>query len=163
MENETDVRKDWFMNQHFSKEQLQQIYDWEQKSGKVADVIQVEGGFSLHHIEDSEKKISLCGMDEEYMLRRWAERLGYKISDGKTSDEYEKENGIADPEIIRGEEIFRIGSTSITSFFKGRKFQINSGDYGLVANRTASNAYEILLLDRKDYNEYLQNKKQTTN
>ena len=57
---ETDVRKDWFMNQHFNEAQLQQIYEWEQKSEKVADVIPTEGGFNLHHIEDAERKIDLC-------------------------------------------------------------------------------------------------------
>ena len=97
---ETDVRKDWFMNQHFNEAQLQQIYEWEQKSEKVADVIPTEGGFNLHHIEDAERKIDLCFMKDEYMLRRWAERLGYKISDGKTAKQFENENGIKDEPIV---------------------------------------------------------------
>lgn len=151
---EEDVRKDWFMNQHFTKEQL---YGWEKISGKVAEVVKTPEGFFLHHIEDLEKKIDLCFMKEEYMLRRWTERLGYKTKDGKTSKQFEEENGIKDPPVIVGEEIFRKDRTSISKF-GDKKFTIVSGDYAIVANRTASNSYEILLLDNKEYVEYLEKK-----
>jgi len=154
-----DCRKDWFMQQHFSAEQLQQIYDWGQKSGKIADVVPIDEGFSLHHIEDTERKIGLCFMKEEHMLRRWAERLAYKMSDGKTWKQFEEEHGIKD-EIIIGNEVWRENKTSLTKY-GDKKISIVSGDYALVAKRTASNAYEILLLDRKEYNEYLQSKDKT--
>ncbi len=154
-----DVRKDWFMNQHFSKEQLQEIYDWEQISGKVADIIPTAEGFNLHHIEDKERKIDLCFMKEEYMLRRWAERLGYKTSDGKTAKQFEEEHEIKDEPLVVGKEIYREKATSI-SFFEGkRKFNIVSGDYALVAKRTASNSYEILLLTHDEYNKWLESEK----
>lgn len=153
---ERDIREDWFMNQHFNKKQLQQIYDWEQKSGKVADIIPTEGGFNLHHIEDNKHNIDLCFMKEEYMLRRWAERLGYKIGDGKTSKQFEKEKGIKDEDIEFGKEIYRNKATSIDFYKRGRKFRIVSGDYSLVAKRTASNSYEILLLTAGEYNKWLE-------
>lgn len=103
-----DCRKDWFMQQHFSPEELQQIYDWEQESGKIAKVINdAEIGFAAHHILDVENKIDLCRMKEEYMLRRWVERLGYKTKDGKTAKQFEEENGIKDEPRIEGKEIFR--------------------------------------------------------
>jgi hypothetical protein len=153
-----DVRQDWFMQQHFSEVDLQQIYEWEQISGKVAEVVPIDNGFNLHHIEDKERKIDLCFMQEEYMLRRWAERLGYTMSDGKTSKQFDEENGKQDPPYVPGEEVFRKGRTTLTLFGE-RKMHIVSGDYALVAKRTASNAYEILLLDGKEYTEYLEEQK----
>lgn len=150
------------MQQHFNKEQLQQIYEWEQKSGKVANIVAVQSGFTLHHIEDTEHEIVLCFMEEEYMLRRWTERLGYVTSDGKTSKQYDEEHGKTDPPSLPRTEIYRnhnhAGSTTIDKI-GDRKFAIVSGEYALVANRTASNSYEILLLDDVEYAEYL-NKKQ---
>lgn len=151
-----DVREEWFMQQHFSKEELQQLFEWERKSGRVTEVkASVKEGFSLYHIEDVEGKIELCYMKEEYMLRRWAERLGYKMKDRKTSLQFEEEHGIKDLPIEIGEEVFREGRTTVTKY--KNKFHIVSGDFGLVTKRTASNAIEILLLNSEEYNEYLKN------
>jgi len=77
------------MQQHFSSEELQQLYDWEQLSGKVANIKKVDGGFIMYHVEDKEHKIDMCFMEEEYMLRRWIERMAYKTSDGKTAEQFE--------------------------------------------------------------------------
>lgn len=156
----TDVRQDWFMNQHFSKEELEKIYAWEQSSGKIACIVSTEEGFKLFHINDTNHEIDLCVMKEEYMLRRWSERLGYTTNDGKTAKQFEEENGIKDAPVVVGEEIYREELTSISFFKDTKKFQIVSGDYAVVANRTASNSYEILLLTSEQYAEYLkQNKK----
>ena len=151
-----DVRKDWFMNQHFSEKQLQQIYEWEEKSGKIVNVVPTEEGFTIYHIEDREKSIDLCFMKEEYMLRRWVERLGYKTSDRKTSQQFEDEHGIKDPKPIPSKEIFRVDATSI-ALSENNKFFIVSGDYALVAKRTSSNAYTISMLTREEYAEHLKN------
>ncbi len=156
----TDIREDWFMNQHFSKTELQKIYEWEQKSGKVADVVAVVGGFDLYHSEDKRKKILLGFQKQEYMLRRWAERLGYKISDGKTSKQFEVENGIKDQPASIGKEVFSNKALSIEYFEEERKFKIVSGDFALVTKRTASNAFEIQLLTSVEYNKWLESAKQ---
>ena len=156
-----DCRKDWFMQQHFSPEELQQIYDWEQESGKIAKVIKDTDGFVAYHILDGENKIYLCRMKEEYMLRRWLDRLSYNANDGKTVKQFEEETGIKEEPVIKGKEIFRTplpnDNTSITQYGE-REFKIVSGDYAIVTKRTASNAFKILLLDSKEYNEYLQSK-----
>lgn len=157
---ETDVRKDWFMQQHFDTDELQKIYDWEQKSGKVGDVISIPEGYVLRHIEDKEGNIDLCFMKEEHELRRWTERLAYKTSDGKTAQQFEDENGIKDEPFIVGKEVYREKATSITLYADKRKFNIVSGDYALVAKRTASNAYEILMLNGEEYNKYLEEERQ---
>lgn len=160
-ENIVDIRKDWFMNQHFTKEQLQQLYDWEQLSGKIVDIISHEGeqGFTLHHIEDVERGIDLCFMKEEYMLRRWAERLGYKTRDGKTAKQFEEEHGIKDEPIIAGKEVWAEDGIFVTQFGE-KRLQVLSNKYAIVAKRTASNSYEILLLDSKEYSEYLEKNNQ---
>lgn len=153
---ERDVRKEWFMQQHYNTEELQQIYEWEQKSGTVGDVVPVEGGFCLHNISDTERKISLCFMKEEHELRRWTERLGYKTSDGKTAQQFEDENGIKDEPVVYGKEIYRERATSINWFEDKKKFEIVSGDYAIVTKRTASNSYEILMLTSEEYAKHLE-------
>ena len=82
---EDDIRQSWFMNQHFSPEELEQIYQCDQKYGKVCKVVPNDIGFNLFHIEDTEQKIDLVFMKEEEQVRRWGERMGYSFEDGKTS------------------------------------------------------------------------------
>lgn len=165
-----DIREDWFMNKHFSKDELEEIYQWEQEAGKVAKIITKDNFpdllndeyFALVHINDLSNRIILCSMKEEYMLRRWAERLGYTINDGKTAKQFEEENGIKDEPINVGKEIFRgegsIERTSITQFGE-RKFTIVSGDFAVIAKRTASNSIQIELLDSHQYAIYLEQQK----
>lgn len=155
MSDTKDVRKDWFMNQHFDEGQLQQIFDWEQKSGKVAKVVPTQDGFILVHIEDTGHKIDLCFQKEEYELRRWAERLGYKTSDGKTAKQFEEENGIKDEPIEYGKEVYREGNTSLTFYAGKKEYSLVSGGFGLAAKRTASNAFTIRLLNSAEYADYL--------
>jgi hypothetical protein len=152
---ETDVKKDWFMQQHFNSEELQQIYEWEQKSGKVGDIIPGGPGFCLYNIADTERKIILCSMQEEYMLRRWTERLGYKTSDGKTAQQFEDEHGIKDAPIVAGKEVYEEDHFFLTKYGEN-KFKVLSSKYSLVAKRTASNAYEILLLNSEEYAKHLE-------
>lgn len=153
---DTDVRKDWFMQQHFDSDQLQQIYNWDQDAGRIAESVKTTEGFVLYHIQDAERKIGLCFMKEEYMVRRWADRLGYKMSDGKTSNEFDKENDLEDPPYIATTELWREDLTSLSRRGDEKKLSIISGDYALVAKRTASNAYEILLMDKNEYAKYLE-------
>ena len=87
-----DCRKSWFMQQHFTPEELQQLYEWEQAGGKIGKVTyDEEYKWRYYHILDTELKIDLCRMDEEEQLRRWMHRAGYKDSEGKIS-EWESEN-----------------------------------------------------------------------
>jgi len=56
----------------------------------------------------------------------------------------------------KASEKFRKDRTSVS--LQGKKLVIVSGEYGLLAKRTASNAYDILLLNREEYNKYLEDK-----
>lgn len=38
-----DFRKEWFYNQHFSQEELEQLYEWCQKGGYEVDIKQASG------------------------------------------------------------------------------------------------------------------------
>jgi len=152
-----DIRKSWFMQQHFTTEELESIYQWEQVSGKTAVVIPTDG-YSAYHVADTSKSICLCTMAEEYMLRRWIERLGYKTWDGMTAKEFEEAHGIITPPVIQGTEVFRKGKTSITQYGDTR-FSIVSGDYSIIAKRTAANAYDIMLVTREEYGKWLEEQK----
>lgn len=155
-----DVRKDWFMQQHFSPEELQKLFDWEFRYGKVGVVVSEKLGYSLYNCADIDHELCLCFMAEEYMLRRWADRLGYKMIDGKTSEQFEREKGIADPPLKTGTLIFKIGRLSITDFVT--HIDIISGDGALVAERTASNAYTLRQLNNKEMTNTLKQKKEIT-
>lgn len=73
----TDCRKSWFMQQHFSPEELQQLYEYETQKGKVAKIVNDKDGWKYFHILDTENKIDLCRMDNEEDLRAWMNRQGY--------------------------------------------------------------------------------------
>ena len=81
----SDVRNDWFMQQNFTKEELEKLYQWETKSQKVCVIAGNEDdGFNAFHIEDAEHLIDLCYMKKREMLLRWISRLGYVTNDGET-------------------------------------------------------------------------------
>ena len=60
--------------------------------------------------------------------------------------------------VKKANEKLRQDRTSV-ALVNDRTLRIVSGDYGLVAERTASNAYDIKLLDGDQYNEHLKNNK----
>lgn len=148
--------KSWFMKENFTDEELTLLQSWIDKSGSVAEVHLNDGRFQLHHIEDEHKMLVLCIMDEEYMLRRWAERLGLTMKDGITSKEYDKLHG-KEEVYVPSIELWREGRTSISRKEGESKLTIVSGDYRIVTKRTASNAYEILFLTNEEYEEQLKN------
>ena len=75
-----DVRKSWFMQQHFSPEELQRLYEWEILGGKIAKIVNDADGWKAFHKLDDNNEIDMCRMDDEEMLRRWINRLGYTVS-----------------------------------------------------------------------------------
>ncbi len=154
--NSKEIINSWFIKEHLNEAELVLLQSWLDKSGSIVDVFPSNNRFQLHHIEDKAKVLILCVMDEEYMARRWAERLGFTMRDGVTSKEYDAKHGKTDV-YVPSVELWREGRTSLSRKEGENKLTIVSGDYCLVTKRTASNAFEILLLNGKEYREYLQN------
>lgn len=82
--NDKDVRTSWFMQQHYSPEELQQLFEWENEGGRVCKVVELETGFNAFHVLDTENKIDLSFQKEREMLLRWVARMGYKTENGET-------------------------------------------------------------------------------
>lgn len=74
-----DIREDWFFNQHYSKDELNQLWEWSQKSGEIVDIKINNGKWSGFHIEDTEFTIDIAGQSTESDCRIWMERLGFKV------------------------------------------------------------------------------------
>lgn len=88
-----DIREDWFMNQHFTKEELQILYDWGEAIGRIEEEKEI-GKFCLYHIKDIDKKIPLVYQPTAQDVRKWAERLGYSFEDGKTWRDFEEKEKV---------------------------------------------------------------------
>ena len=54
-----DFRNEWFFNQHYSKEELEQLWAWVQEGGSDVDVKEHNGKWSGFHPLDTEMKIDI--------------------------------------------------------------------------------------------------------
>lgn len=153
----TTITESWFMKQHFNETELLTLKSWEDKSGMIAEAFLVDGRYQLHHVEDVNKSIILCVMDEEYMVRRWAERLGFAMKDGLSCKEFEAANGIVETVYEQGVEIYRNEEEGL--FITKYKDHVSVVSHKpLVGIRTASNSYNLQLMTSEGYAEYLKNK-----
>lgn len=74
-----DCRKSWFMQQWYTPEQLQQLYEWEQKSGRKAFITQEgEDNWCAWHIEDVDKTIDLVSQKTRKDVEAWMTRKQYE-------------------------------------------------------------------------------------
>ena len=74
-----DIREDWFYNQHYSKEELEKLWGWIQKSGNKVEVKKHNGLWSGFHIEDYDMEIDLAGQKTEEDCVNWMARLGFEV------------------------------------------------------------------------------------
>jgi hypothetical protein len=79
MKDRTDFREDWFMNQWYSKEELERLWNWSQKSGFFVQVILHNDKWSGFHIEDENLEIDLAGQPTEEDCTNWMTRLGFEV------------------------------------------------------------------------------------
>jgi len=75
----TDIRTDWFMNQWYSKEELQQLWEWIQEGGEFVTIQKNNDKWSGFHILDKDKKIDLAGQPTKTDCKNWMKRLGFEI------------------------------------------------------------------------------------
>jgi hypothetical protein len=79
-----DIRTSWFRQQHYTPEELQQLYEWETEGGKVCRVLEIDERFNSYHVLDTENTIDLVSMVEREQCLRWVSRSGYVTEDGET-------------------------------------------------------------------------------
>jgi hypoxanthine phosphoribosyltransferase len=76
---ENKITDSWFMNQWYSKEELQQLQEWIDKSGTNVEVKLKDSKWSGFHIEDKNMNIDLAGQDTEEDCRNWMKRLSFTV------------------------------------------------------------------------------------
>lgn len=79
MKNTTDFRQDWFMNQWYSKEELEKLWIWCQKSGFNVHVECINEKWSGFHIEDCDMEIGLAAQPTEEDCINWMGRMGFDV------------------------------------------------------------------------------------
>ena len=79
MKDTTDFRESWFMNQWYSKEELETLWNWSQKSGFNVHVEFVNGKWSGFHVEDYNMEIDLGGQPTEEDCVNWMGRMGFDV------------------------------------------------------------------------------------
>jgi len=72
-----DFRNDWFMNQHWSKDELETLWEWS-KNDNNTKIIKTNGKYIGYHIKDLNNSISLISMKEKSQAINWIKRLGFK-------------------------------------------------------------------------------------
>ena len=78
-----DFRNEWFFNQHYSKEELYQLWEWVQKGGEHIEVKKHNGKWSGFHPLDTEMKIDIAGQKTKEDCCNWMKRLGFKLHEEK--------------------------------------------------------------------------------
>jgi len=75
-----DFRNEWFFKQWYSDNELNQLWEWCQKSGEFVDIrLNKHDKWSGFHIEDKDFTIELAGQPTETDCRNWMQRLGFKV------------------------------------------------------------------------------------
>lgn len=74
-----DFRKEWFFNQHYSKEELETLWSWVCEGGDEVEVKEVNGRWSGFHPLDTEMKIDIAGQPTKEDCCNWMVRLGFKV------------------------------------------------------------------------------------
>lgn len=74
-----DFRNEWFFNQWYSKDELEQLWNWVQVGGDGVNVKQHNGKWCGFHPLDTELKVDLAGQRTKEDCCNWMERLGFKV------------------------------------------------------------------------------------
>ena len=74
-----DFINDRFLNQHYSKDELEQLWLWVQEGGSDVDVKLQNDKWSGFHPLDTEMKIDIAGQPTREDCCNWMERLGFGV------------------------------------------------------------------------------------
>ncbi len=70
--------EDWFFNQHFSKEELEKLWNWKQISN-LTKAVEKDGSWVGFHTEDANQEVDIVDMDSKEMCENWLSRLGFDV------------------------------------------------------------------------------------
>lgn len=74
-----DFRDDWFFNQHYSKDELNKLWNWVEKSNNHVNVKEHNGKWSGFHVLDTEMEIDIAGQPTKDDCGNWMKRLGFEV------------------------------------------------------------------------------------
>jgi len=74
-----DFRDEWFFNEWYTKDELNQLWEWCEKSGGIVDIKLNNEKWSGFHIEDKDFTIDIAGQSTENDCRNWMTRLGFEV------------------------------------------------------------------------------------
>lgn len=73
-----DFREEWFFNQHYNKDELNQLWEWCEQSGNKVEIKERNGKWSGFHILDEDMDIDLAGQATKEDCCNWMTRLGFE-------------------------------------------------------------------------------------
>jgi len=74
-----DFRNEWFFNQHYSTEEINQLWKWVEEGGTEVDVKEHNGKWSGFHPLDTEMTIDIAGQPTKEDCYNWMKRLGFGV------------------------------------------------------------------------------------
>jgi hypothetical protein len=69
---------DWFLNQHFSKEELEKMWNWKQISN-LTKAVEKDGSWVGFFVEDINQEVDIVDMPTQIDCENWLTRLGFDI------------------------------------------------------------------------------------
>lgn len=76
-----DFRDEWFFNEWYSKDELEQLWEWCEQSGPFVTIKENNGKWSGFHIEDKDMEIDIAGQPTKNDCKNWMKRLGFEIKE----------------------------------------------------------------------------------
>lgn len=74
-----NLENDWFMNQHYTKEELSKLQKWVNEKGVDVEVKEQNGKYSGFHIMDENMEIDIAGQPTKEDCCNWMKRLGFNV------------------------------------------------------------------------------------
>jgi len=74
-----DFRNGWFFNEHYSKEELEQLWKWVEEGGRYLNIKERDGKWSGFHPLDTELRIDIAAQSTKEDCCNWVKRMGFKI------------------------------------------------------------------------------------
>jgi chemotaxis receptor (MCP) glutamine deamidase CheD len=74
-----DIRDNWFFKQHYTREELETLWEWIKEAGNNVNVLEHKGVWSGFHILDKDMKIDIAGQRTQEDCMNWMRRLGLNI------------------------------------------------------------------------------------
>jgi catechol-2,3-dioxygenase len=77
-ETKEGFMKNWFLDQHFTKKELEKIWNWSEISN-TAVAVEKEGNWWGYMTEDKNQEVELVVMETKEACENWIKRLGFEL------------------------------------------------------------------------------------